>query len=386
MPEKRITVWVQHFKDRPTLMLQWIDPETGRRKSKSAGTADEKQAEQARGDLEADLNAGRYAEASRMTWEGFRELFEAEYLPGVRPRTRKKYAQALDLFENLARPQSLRSISERTLAAFLKGMRERQVRGRVGMNPSTIDVYLKHLHTALAYAKRQRLIPDVPEFPTVRVPRKRPQPVPGEAFERLLALAPDPQWRAILLAAWLAGLRAGEVYELEWEPTDRAPWVDFDANRIRLPAEFVKGDEDQWVPLHPELRDALEALPRLGVKVFPLICATGSRMALSTLCDRVNLMGRKAGVKLSLHPLRRGFGCRYAARVPAQVLQKLMRHSNIAVTMNYYANVDQAVEEAVLGVAGQRNGSRNSEGAREGSGGVGQDANHAAEAGSGDDR
>jgi hypothetical protein len=41
MPEKRITVWVQRFKDREHLMLQWLDPETGTRKSQSAGTAGE---------------------------------------------------------------------------------------------------------------------------------------------------------------------------------------------------------------------------------------------------------------------------------------------------------------------------------------------------------
>jgi hypothetical protein len=52
-----------------------------------------------------------------------------------------------------------------------------------------------------------------------------------------------------------------------------------------------------------------------------------------------------------------GFGCRYAGKVPAQVLQKLMRHSNISITMDSYANVDDAVEEAVLGP--QRNSSRN---------------------------
>jgi hypothetical protein len=28
MSEKRATVWVQRFKDRPNLMLQWIDPFT----------------------------------------------------------------------------------------------------------------------------------------------------------------------------------------------------------------------------------------------------------------------------------------------------------------------------------------------------------------------
>jgi integrase len=74
---------------------------------------------------------------------------------------------------------------------------------------------------------------------------------------------------------------------------------------------------------------------------------------------RIILLAKKAGVKLTMRTLRRGFGCRYAGKVPAQVLQKLMRHSNISITMDYYANVDQAVEEAVLGP--QRNSSRNSQ-------------------------
>src|SRR5262249_20240055 len=73
---------------------------------------------------------------------------------------------------------------------------------------------------------------------------------------------------------------------------------------------------------------------------------------------KVNNLARKAGVKLSLHPLRRGFGCRYAGKVPAQVLQRLMRHSSISTTMDYYANVDDAMMEAVLGPG--RNSSRNS--------------------------
>jgi hypothetical protein len=44
MPEKRVSVWVQRFNDRPHLVLQWLDPDTGKRKSQSAGTADEKEA------------------------------------------------------------------------------------------------------------------------------------------------------------------------------------------------------------------------------------------------------------------------------------------------------------------------------------------------------
>jgi hypothetical protein len=65
--EKRLTVWICRFRDRKALMLQWLDPDTGRTKSCSARTDKPKEAEKARADLEYELNHGRYQEASRMT-------------------------------------------------------------------------------------------------------------------------------------------------------------------------------------------------------------------------------------------------------------------------------------------------------------------------------
>jgi integrase len=69
----------------------------------------------------------------------------------------------------------------------------------------------------------------------------------------------------------------------------------------------------------------------------------------SAVSDRVVRLAKLAGVKLTMHSLRKGFGCRYAGKVPAQVLQRLMRYASIRTTRDYYANIDQAVEEAVLG-------------------------------------
>jgi integrase len=362
MPDKRITVWVQRFKDRPTLMLQWIDPDTGRRKSKSAETADEKAAEDRRVDLEADLNAGRYAEASRMSWEGFRELFEEEYLPGSRQNTLENYQDMFDLFERLCHPKKLRSVSERTVSTFVGAMRREPVRGRVGLAPSTIKQRLQLLHAALQWAADQKLIPGVPKFPSVKVPKKRPQPVPAESFERLLLKAPDDNLRAYLLCGWLAGLRLAEAAALEWERTEEAPYLDLEQDRVVLPAEFVKATEDQWVPLDPVLKAALLALPRHGRKVFRFVDGRRGRgerpVGVNAISERVIRLARKAGVKLTMRALRRGFGCRYAGKVPAQVLQRLLRHSNISITMGFYANVDDAVREAVLGP--QRNSPRNS--------------------------
>jgi integrase len=362
MSEKRITVWVQRFKDRDTLMLQWLDPETGKRKSKSAETADEKVAEDKRVDLEADLNAGRYAEASRMTWEGFRELFEAEYVVPLRRDTRDNYGATLDLFEQFCNPRQLRSVTERTVSAFAAALRQkpgRRCRGATRM-ASTVKVRLQFLHTALQWAADQGLLPKCPRFPDVKVPKKKPQPVAAESFERLLDKAPDAPMRAFLLCGWLAGLRLNEARLLEWEQTETAPWVDFSRNRIWLPAGFVKAVEDQWVPLDPELKTALEALPRRGPRVFRFVGKDGREVGDIAVSRRVIDLAKLAGVRLTMKELRKGFGCRYAGKVPAQVLQKLMRHASIKTTMDYYANVDDAVEEAVLGP--QRNTSRNTGG------------------------
>src|SRR5437868_4746353 len=71
MAEKRITVWVQHYADRPFLLFQWVDPETGKRKSKSAETNNPLEAEKKRSDLEYELNHGLHMEPSKVTWERF---------------------------------------------------------------------------------------------------------------------------------------------------------------------------------------------------------------------------------------------------------------------------------------------------------------------------
>src|SRR5262249_13118420 len=116
-----------------------------------------------------------------------------------------------------------------------------------------------------------------------------------------------------------------------------------------LPAEYVKADRDQWVPLDPELRAALEALPRRGRRVFRFLDRQGRPLTDVGICYRIRALAKRAGGRLPVKTLRAECGCRYAGKVPAQVLQKLMRHSNLSITMTYYANVDAAVMEAVLG-------------------------------------
>src|SRR5262249_37639413 len=160
----------------------------------------------------------------------FREMFEAEYLTGLRPRTREKYDCVLTVFEQIVNPAKLRSVNERTLSLFVKGMRERELathKTKIGLAPMTMKNYLVCLKAALSWAVEQKLLPALPNFPTIKVPKKKPQPIPAESFERLLTKAPDDVWRAYLLCGWWAGLRLSEARELRWEASEEWPWLDF---------------------------------------------------------------------------------------------------------------------------------------------------------------
>jgi integrase len=358
---RRIVVWVQSMGDRPHLTLQWHDPVTGQRRSKSAQTCNPLDAEKARADLEYELNHGLYQEGSRMAWETFRATFEHEYVAALCKNSRRNYQATLNSFERACRPGRIDLVTARTVSAFAAAMRSADLpRGKRGMEPTTIKMRLRFLYTTLRWAVEQGLLAKCPPFPKVKVPDKKPQPVPAESFERLLARAPDAQLRAYLLCGWLAGLRLEEAFNLEWQESETVPYLDLARDRIILPGGAVKGKRDQWVPLDPELRKVLESLPRHGRRVFRFVGWRGRPLSLKGVSKCVTRLAREAGVKLTMKTLRRGFGCRYAGKVPAQVLQKLMRHSTIKTTMDYYANVDDAVEEAVLGKKEDREAALNS--------------------------
>jgi integrase len=337
MSENRITVYVLQPKDRPYFKLEWVEPETGIRRSKSTKTNDARKAGKARDDLEYELNHGIAHEPSKMLWETFRELYEEEKLAGAREATRKKAGYVFDAFEELAHPRTLGVITERTLSKYSVALREK------GFKPATIQGHLAYLRAALRWAADQRLIPAAPKVTMPKVPKKNHiRKIVAEEFERLLAVAPDGHWEAFLQTAWYTGMRRNEMLDLVWDADAGQPWVDFGRNRIWIPAAYNKSDADQWLPLRPELAEVLLPRRRERGRLFPL---SESPREVSR---KFTKLARKVGLKISLHDLRRSFGSRYAAVVPAPVLQRLMRHADIKTTLAYYTDVDDTLEEAIL--------------------------------------
>lgn len=335
MDNQRIHVYVVGRDDRPSLRLQWLDPNTHKRKSKSIRETDEDEVEKARADLEYELNHGLHQDAGRTTWEAFRKLYLEERLAGRRKGTRAKVESVLDCFEETMNPQTLGKINERTVSRYAALLRQKEYKA------PTIHGHLAHLRSSLKWAERQGLLARVPHFEMPKLPRKSTvRKITLEEFERLLVVAPNDDWRFFMLVAWYTGMRRNEMIELRWDEGDW-PWVNLSARRINLPAEYTKADADQWIPISEALAPELESRKKTSGKLFTL-CKWPENTS-----NKFVRLAKKAGLRISLHDLRRSFGSRYATLVPAQVLKELMRHSCISTTLKFYTNLEDQLHEAI---------------------------------------
>lgn len=345
-PDKPVTVWIQ---DRPgrSLTLEWNDPKTGKRRQRSAETDDYAVAEDQKKALEYELNHGLYRDVSRMTWDDFRQKVREERSVHLRDRAAEKIETVLDAFEEFCAPKRLADVDESMVSKFAAKLRtEKNKKGRQFADWS-IKNYLGALRAVMRWAAKMKWT-ECPTFPTISVAKRFPKPVPGEAFERLLDAMPDDRWRALLLCGWWAGLRLNESLHLCRRPSGDNPYVDWEADMIILPPPANKSGDDQAVPLARTLRKALEKLPDDGDRLFNIISKkTGRQITRGGVSENVTFFARRAGVKLSMHKLRKGFGSRLADRVQPQVLQRAMRHSDVKTTMDFYANVDEAVKAAI---------------------------------------
>ena len=87
------------------LSLVYFDPISGKKKAKSAGTRDWREAERLAGELQKELEAGRYAPPSKITWQQFRERYTTEHLASLKPKTVENADHALNAGRNTIGPR-----------------------------------------------------------------------------------------------------------------------------------------------------------------------------------------------------------------------------------------------------------------------------------------
>ena len=354
MAKDDLKIRLVRVENSPYWAIRYQDPETGRMRQKSTKTTNKKEAERSLGELRSDLLKGRYAPSSNISWETFRERYEAEVLPGLAVKTQLKVATIFNAVESLIAPAKLRDLTAGRLSVFQAHLREGQ------RAETTILGYMAHLRSALSWAKTIGLLPTVPNIQRPKRAKRssimKGRPISQEEFERMLAKTAgvvgaeaSSWWNHYLEGLWWSGLRLAESLDLFWD-NDAALCVTTSGRdmMLRVPAELEKGNKDRLLPIAPEFADFLMKTPeneRTG-RVFKLVPRKirGERLTADRVTRIVSAIGRAAKVVVdkgrgkfaTAHDLRRSFGERWAERVMPQVLMELMRHESIDTTLKYY--------------------------------------------------
>jgi integrase len=325
----------------------WIDP-TGVRRSKRVGCRS--LAEKYARKLEGELAAGLYQPVPRKTWADLLGEYESRIMVHQCPGTREATTIALTHFGRLANPLKVHSVTRQTLDAYVAARRtERGIKGH-SVSVATINRELRSVRALLRLAHEWGYLPTVPKIVMLREPQKLPRYVSPEDFAAIYPVcdqAKRPQagnytpggwWRALLVFAYMTGWRIGEILSLRWED------VSLDNGTALTRWEDNKGRRDALVPLHPVVVDHLRRVVDFGRLVF--LWPHHRR----TLWEEFHRIQQAAGIGpdavYGFHDLRRAFASMNAARLPAEALQRLMRHRNYTTTQKYI-NMSRHLDGAV---------------------------------------
>jgi integrase len=216
------------------------------------------------------------------------------------------------------------------------------------LSKKTVNNHLTVLRRLLDVARRRSLIERLPDIEWLDAPKPEFDFLEfGEATR--LVTAADEGWREMILVGLRTGLRQGELLALRWEDVDLH-------RRLLLVRRSVtrgvvgtpKSGKGREVPLGNEVVEALRRYRHLkGELVF---CADDGRMFRKNECKwPLRRACKRAGIRrVGWHVLRHTFASHLVMRgVPLRVVQELLGHATIEMTMRYAHLSPSVPREAV---------------------------------------
>ena len=217
-----------------------------------------------------------------------------------------------------------------------------------GLCPKTVNNHLTVLRRFLVVARKRGLIEAVPEIEWLKSPKPEFDFLDFEEADRLVAAA-DGEWAATIFVGLRTGLRQGELLALRWEDVDLSKGLlSVRRSVTRGVVTTPKSGKGREVPLGDEVLAALKKHRHLrGELVF---CAIDGSMLGKNECKHPLWRAcKRAGLRRGgWHVLRHTFASHLVMRgVPLKVVQELMGHATVEMTMRYAHLSPHVPREAV---------------------------------------
>lgn len=176
--------------------------------------------------------------------------------------------------------------------------------------------------------------PDAMGQKSERKRSKLPEYLDQAEVNALIAAGAAPEHRLLFLVQWRAGLRISEALGLERHD------LQMTSDHPQIFVRAGKGNKDRYVPMHVELRAALENalpfIPKADGKLFTVARGTAWRWIKEAYATAVSRETIAAGKDVGTHTLRHSFARHCLANgVPINQLSLWLGHSNISTTMVY---------------------------------------------------
>lgn len=201
-----------------------IDPGTGKEIRKSVYAKTQKEARQKMTAAIAALDSDDYKEPCKMTLTQWLDIWQRDYLGGVKPSTAALYQSQIRVHIKPAMGAvKLEALNPHTIQGFYNKL-GREHDGEPGLNAKSIKNIHGILHKALEQAVKVGYIRSNPADACTlpRVIKKEIKPLDEDATALFIKAIKGHQFETLYLVTLFTGLRQGEVMGLSWDCVDFA--------------------------------------------------------------------------------------------------------------------------------------------------------------------
>lgn len=263
--------------------------------------------------------------------------YSTEYLaqrPELAPTTRTLFAHTFArLSKDLGAETPLADVTPMLAAQWRAGLLAS------GLAVSSVAAHVRRARTIWRAATSQRLAPEnVFRGVSASSPAtNRTAYVTPEEAERMLAVAPSPEWRRLIGLCRYAGLRVGEALRVQWKD------VDLHEGTITVAADVESTKRKQrTVPIGP----ALMAILQKGGEPTALLCGLEAFSVHKTM-HRILVRAKVTRYPKPFHSLRASLECDWLTKgFPTLFVCAWLGHTP-ATAMKHYVKPSKASMDAV---------------------------------------